>query len=255
MNIKKSQLEELVVLITKSLLNEMKTISESMTVYKTREGGSDVYWIDNKDTGGKQRINPEKLNWYRAKGYSIIDINSGEDLTEESSTSSVSPANGKLPIVKKVMEDEENRIRGKFIERGEIKLDGGINQTLADKIAHYHWDIMQSMGKDERGVFNYKTRGDRWCCSVGLLNGQPAMLSITTTPGRLQLLTGNSEIFNEETLEEISDCGGAGAYNIPAAFSRRDGASSKALDGSKSLGYELTPQGKKDFERHPDAMI
>jgi hypothetical protein len=26
------------------------------------------------------------------------------------------------------------------------------------------------------------------------------------------------------------------------------------MKGSKSLGYELTPQGKQDFNRKPDAM-
>ena len=112
---------------------------------------------------------------------------------------------------------------------------------------------MQSMGKDERGVFNYKTRGDRYCCSVGLLNGQPAILSVTTRPGRLNLLVGNDEIFGGENLSETTT-GDVGGYNIPAAFSRRDGGSKKALDGSKSLGYELTPAGKEEFARHPDRM-
>ena len=199
--IKQSQLEELITIITKTLLNEIQNVSE------------------------------------------------------ESTTGNAAPINGRLPIVKRVMEnDEEDKLSGRFVDRGEIKLSGGIDAKLADKIAHYHWDVMQSMGIDERGVFNYKTRGDRWCCSVGLLNGQPAILSVTTTPGRLQLLVGNNEVFGTETLEEMSDASMAGAYNIPAAFSRKEGGSTKALDGSKALGYELTPQGKKDFERHPDAM-
>ena len=199
--IKKSQLESLVTMITKTLLNEIHNVSE------------------------------------------------------ESATSAAAPVNGKLPINKRVMEnDDEDTIPGRFVNRGEVKLEGGINQLLADKIAHYHWDIIQSMGKNERGTFDYKTRGDKYCCTVGLLNGQPAILSVTTTPGRLNLLVGNAEIFNEESLEEISTCAGAGAYNIPAAFSKREGGSSRAIEGSKSLGYELTPQGKQDYSRKPDAM-
>jgi hypothetical protein len=42
-------------------------------------------------------------------------------------------------------------------------------------------------------------------------------------------------------------------YNIPAAFSGK-GGSKKAVQGSKSLGYELTPIGKKDMERKGDRL-
>jgi len=150
--IKQSQLEELITIITKTLLNEIQNVSE------------------------------------------------------ESTTGNAAPINGRLPIVKRVMEnDEEDKLSGRFVDRGEIKLSGGIDAKLADKIAHYHWDVMQSMGIDERGVFNYKTRGDRWCCSVGLLNGQPAILSVTTTPGRLQLLVGNNEVFGTDFLDDDID--------------------------------------------------
>ena len=207
---------------------------------------------------------------------------------------------------------DENKIPGAFVDRGQVKLEGGIEQSLADKIAHYHWDIMQSMGKNDKGTYDYKTRGDRYCCTVGLLNGKPAILSATTTPGKLQLLVGNEEIFGKDTISEgeeadvVNDMwagsddelssvdhskkhkkrgnkvsnqstnkragkliikgekqpiktesvtGGVEGYNIPAAFSRKDGGSKKGLDGSNALGYELTPQGKKDFDRHPDRMI
>ena len=254
---KKYQLENLVTAITKTLLEELrkeetssgavapvtgthipiqKRIMEGgQTIYKTREGGSDVYWMDNKDTGGKTYIKPESLNKYRSQGYEIIDINSGEELTE----------------------GNEDTIPGTFVDRGQVRLQGGIDQALADKIAHHWWDVMQSTGKDERGVYNYKTRGDAWCCSVGLLNGRPAILSSTTTSGRLNLLVGNDEIFGASQLSETSITGGANgeAYNIPAAFSRRDGGSRQALEGSNKLGYELTPLGKKDMSRHPDRMI
>ena len=42
-------------------------------IYKEREGGRDVYWMDNKDTGGKIYINPDNIKKYISKGYRIID--------------------------------------------------------------------------------------------------------------------------------------------------------------------------------------
>lgn len=97
----------------------------------------------------------------------------------------------------------EHYLKGKFVNRGEIKLQGGIDYNLAEKIANHHWDIFGSMGKDERGVYNFKTRGDRFCCAVGMLDGKPAMLNVTTTPGRLQLLVGDElEIIKENDQDE-----------------------------------------------------
>jgi hypothetical protein len=88
-------------------------------------------------------------------------------------------------------EDEPEKMKGQFVNRGEIKLDGGLDYETASKIANYHWDIFGSLGADERGVYNFKTRGDRFCCAVGMYQGKPAILSVTTTPGRLQLLVGD----------------------------------------------------------------
>jgi len=247
--IKKSQLEELVTAITKTLLHEIREGKE--------ESWSDM--MQRVETDYNRNIkDPAYTNYKRTDPRDSTDQDGNKlavPVDEESTASAVAPVNGKLPINRRVMENDNLVMRGTFVDRGQVKLEGGIGQQVADKIANYHWDIMQSMGKDDRGIFNYKTRGDRWCCSVGLLKGEPAILSITTTPGRLNLLIGNKEIFGNNTLEEMSDSSGAGSYNIPSAFSRRDGGSSKALAGSEALGYELTPQGHKDFERHPDAML
>ncbi len=103
-------------------------------------------------------------------------------------------------------ENEEEKILGKFVNRGEIQLEGGLDYDTAYKIAKYHWDIFGQSGKDEHGVWNFQTRGNRWCCAVGKLNGQPAMLSVTTTPGRLQLLVGRELI--PERKENLNELGG-----------------------------------------------
>ena len=253
--IKKSQLESLVTMITKTLLNEIHE-GKYINGLDTPEDYTQMMNRVNRDYH-HNISDPNYKNYKRTDPRDSVDQDGNKlsvPIDEESATSVVAPVNGKLPISKRVMENDEDTIPGRFVNRGEIKLEGGINQQLADKIAHYHWDIIQSMGKNERGTFDYKTRGDRYCCTVGLLSGQPAILSVTTEPGRLNLLVGNTEIFNEESLEEISCASSAGAYNIPAAFSKREGGSSAAMKGSKSLGYELTPQGKQDFNRKPDAM-
>ena len=87
-----------------------------------------------------------------------------------------------------------DKLRGKIVQRGTIKLQGGMKSELASKIANHHWDVMSYPIPSENGVWNFKTRGDRWCCSVGMLNGEPAMLS-SMTDGNLELLVGNDQLF------------------------------------------------------------
>jgi hypothetical protein len=59
----------------------------------------------------------------------------------------------------------------------------------------------------------------------------------------------------KEEVEELIDEGTADAegYNIPSAFSGK-GGSARGVAGSKALGYELTPTGKKDMERKGDRL-
>lgn len=93
--------------------------------------------------------------------------------------------------------EDEDKIPGKFVERGEVKLDGGMPENEAKRIANWHWDIFgQQLGVNN--VWHFMTRGGRFCCSVGYLNGKPAILSVTTTPGRLQLLVGDEALPKKE---------------------------------------------------------
>ena len=86
------------------------------------------------------------------------------------------------------------------------------------------------------------------------IDEESATSVVAPVNGKLPINKRVMENDDEEYLEEISCASSAGAYNIPAAFSKREGGSSAAMKGSKSLGYELTPQGKQDFNRKPDAM-
>lgn len=54
-------------------LEEESSINEE-TIYKDRQGGTDVYWIDNKDSGGKIILKPESIGKYIKKGYIIVDL-------------------------------------------------------------------------------------------------------------------------------------------------------------------------------------
>lgn len=144
-----------------------------------------------------------------------------------------------------VGENNDEKIKGKFVDRGSVKLNGGLDYNTAEKIANYHWDIFGSFGKDEKGVFNFKTRGDAWCCSVGMLNGKPAMLNRTTTPGRLQLLVGDELDMN---LKEESGTGAVGGYSTPFAFSRNKLGSGKAIAAAKKYGTvvkSISEKGQK----------
>lgn len=149
-----------------------------------------------------------------------------------------------------VKEDNEVYMKGKFVDRGEVKLEGGLDPKLANYIANNHWDVMGELGKDERGVFNYKTRGDRWCCSVGMLDGKPAMLSVTTTPGRLQLLVGkelsaNSNKQSDEPINEMSSTGAAAGYSTPFAFTKNKKGSKKAIDATEKMGYKVVGESPR----------
>lgn len=119
----------------------------------------------------------------------INEVKNVEEMSTSAAADTVStPMAFSKRKVKEV--DEPGKLRGQFVNRGEVKLDGGLDYETASKIANYHWDIFGSLGKDERGVYNFKTRGDRFCCAVGMYQGKPAILSVTTTPGRLELLVG-----------------------------------------------------------------
>ena len=150
----------------------------------------------------------------------------------------------------------DDRMQGKFVDRGQIKLEGGLDYETAEQIASHHWDIFGSYGKDERGVWNFKTRGERWCCSVGMLNGQPAILSVTTTPGRLNLLVGNEAYPQLKEMTTTSGGGGSSAgtpgYQIPGAWA--GGSLEKNKKHIEVLGYKLTPAGKREMKRAGDNL-
>jgi len=87
-----------------------------------------------------------------------------------------------------------------------------------------------------------------------LTTEESATGAVAPATGKLPLQRRIMEDEEEEKIEESSVTGGEG-YTIPAAFSKNDGGSKKALAGSNALGYELTPIGKKDLARRPDKMI
>jgi hypothetical protein len=56
--------------------NKMRTMEESQgeTIYKDRQGGQWIYWINNSDTGGRIYIKPENLGKYIRQGYEVIEL-------------------------------------------------------------------------------------------------------------------------------------------------------------------------------------
>lgn len=169
--------------------------------------------------------------------------------------------------------DDSTQSTKRFVNRGEVHLGGGLDFETASKIASFHWDVF-GYDSDIHGVWHFKTRGDRYCCTVGTLNGQPAILSVTTTPGRLELLVGKDTYpFSElqeknqsikkvdphHSLKEMTTTSGGGGssagtpgYNIPGAFSGDD--LEKCKKHIEVLGYTLTPQGKAEMKRAGDKL-
>ena len=182
---------------------------------------------------------------------------------EQTGTSAAAPVTGPNDFKKKTTLESattpdltDDRMQGQFVDRGQVKLEGGLDYDTAEQIASHHWDIFGSYGKDERGVWNFKTRGERWCCSVGMLNGQPAILSVTTTPGRLNLLVGNEAYPQLKEMTTTSGGGGSSAgtpgYQIPGAWA--GGSLEKNKKHIEVLGYKLTPAGKREMKRAGDNL-
>jgi len=67
------------------------------TIFKDRQGGRDVYWIDNKDTGGKIFLKPENIPSYIRKGYKIVELEHESAMSEvQGSKSSRNKVMGEL---------------------------------------------------------------------------------------------------------------------------------------------------------------
>lgn len=56
-----------------------------------------------------------------------------------------------------------------------------------------------------------------------------------------------------KNIKEMTTTGAVSGYNIPAAFSRR-GGSDRGVEGSRKLGFELTPLGKKQMNKQGDKI-
>jgi len=84
----------------------------------------------------------------------------------------------------------DDTIPGKFMNRGEINLQGGVDEKTAKKMAHTVWAVFGSE-LDNKKVWHFKTRGNAYCCAVGIYNGEPVLLSKITTLDRVNILTLN----------------------------------------------------------------
>lgn len=63
----------------------------------------------------------------------------------------------------------------------------------------------------------------------------------------------NHATFTKSVNEMTTTDSGTPGYNIPGWVSRK-GGSKRGIEGSRSLGYDLTPIGKKDMERMGDKL-
>lgn len=60
-------------------LTGLKEGSSEQPIYKDRQGGQDVYWMDNRDSGGKIHLKPEAVARMVKRGHRVIDINEPSD--------------------------------------------------------------------------------------------------------------------------------------------------------------------------------
>jgi hypothetical protein len=94
---------------------------------------------------------------------------------------------------------------------------------------------------------------------VGEMTGTGAVSPVMTpnafkkTKGAMEGLEPLGGMEEEGKIDEMTTTGDVSGYNIPAAFSKR-GGSQRGVKGSESLGYTLTPQGKKEMNRTADKL-
>jgi len=65
-------------------------------IYKDRQGGQDVYWMDNKDTGGKIHIRPEAVQKLIKRGHRLVDL---QDVNENTNGGTQSLIDGQSNVV------------------------------------------------------------------------------------------------------------------------------------------------------------
>lgn len=70
---KETELKKLVKAIIKEVIS-LKNESQEQVIYKDRQGGETVYWMDNKDTGGHIYLKPEAVARMVKKGHKIIEL-------------------------------------------------------------------------------------------------------------------------------------------------------------------------------------
>ena len=100
-------------------------------IYKDRQGGQDVYWMDNKDTGGKIQVRPEAVQKLIKRGHRLVDL---QDVNEETT-------NGGTPSL---IDGQSNSVAA-----------GRVNKVLAElskgMFSDQSWDavnkIFEKLGK------------------------------------------------------------------------------------------------------------
>lgn len=89
-----------------NLKNEETFGSGGDKIYKDRQGGSDIYWMDNHDTGGKIFIKPENIKKYLRKGYQLIDMTVNEKILPDGRYADDMWDGGRMKRVEKLNENE-----------------------------------------------------------------------------------------------------------------------------------------------------
>jgi hypothetical protein len=229
--------------LKKFVKNELKKVLKSEPLNERKHSrAAKREWI----------LNDEGLyNWWLSTKLSMKNFIDQNDVELNNIINNV--LSGKKPAHYLKYGPLNEHVQTRFVDRGSIKLQGGVNEENARKIADTYWDVFWH-GKDVDGVWNFKTRGDRFCCAVGMHNDggtlKPAILNVTTTPGRLELIVANTidELINHN-LKEISVTGGVAGYNTPYAFSKK-GTSKKALDATKKMGYKFAKNIGENANEH-----
>lgn len=58
---------------------KMAKLEEGDVIYKDRQGGQWVYWMDNTDTGGRIQVSPQNVEKYLKRGYRLVALEPWND--------------------------------------------------------------------------------------------------------------------------------------------------------------------------------
>ena len=213
---------------------------------------STVYRLEKAPSDGQLKsIINRGDKWYYADKDKWVEL-PGFGMKEQSMAAAAGPVTGPMTFKKKPV--EENEFDGKKFPKHNAKVsssemkeaEGIARQIFGNEMKDIQFHSKSLDGRTSFFRINIGSTYYRW-----LSKNSSGQWQYTDDGG----VRSNWKPFSPETsLTEMTTTGtGTTGYNVPGAFSRK-GGSKAGVQGSRKLGYELTPIGKDEMNLKADEL-